>query len=134
MEAWRKTWREAAALLAGEALGALRRALADDDPRLLQGATTAPPPCLDADDWPVEAACPLALCGWLGHGLETVGQVEEFFAAVCRLIDVSLDEQAGCRWFFNWVDETPREVMRRELLAEVELSLKERSRAEGQEA
>ena len=45
MENWRKVWREGVApLLSAAGLEALRRALVTDDGRLLQGATTTPPP------------------------------------------------------------------------------------------
>jgi hypothetical protein len=124
MESWRKVWREGLApLLSTTGLQALRRGLADDDARLLQGATTTPPPLQCVQDWPVESACALGYCGWQGEGLETVAEVEEFFARMCFEIDVRLGEPAGCRWFLNWFDETPRDEMRRELLAEVNRQL-----------
>jgi hypothetical protein len=124
MESWRKVWREGLVpLLSTSGLEVLRRGLADDDARLLQGATTTPPPLQCVQDWPVEAACALGYCGWLGEGLETVAEVEEFFARMCFEIDQRLGEPAGCRWFLNWFDETPRDEMRRELLAEVNRTL-----------
>jgi hypothetical protein len=124
MESWRKVWREGLApLLSTAGLQALRRGLADDDVRLLQGATTTPPPLQCVQDWPVEAACALGYCGWQGEGLETVAEVEEFFARMCFEIDLRLGEPAGCRWFLNWFDETPRAEMRRELLGEVNRAL-----------
>ncbi len=104
-------------------LEALRDALRGDDPRLTQGSTTTPPPLMCVQDWPVEAACCLGLCGWFGEGLTTVGQVEEFFAKACFDADVLMGGGAACRWFLNWFDDTPRDEMRRELLAEVELTL-----------
>jgi hypothetical protein len=107
-------------------LTALRDALRGDDPRLVQGATTTPPPLMCVQDWPVEAADALGYCGWQGEGLETVGQVEEYFARCCFEADQRLGEPAACRWFLNWYDDTPRDEMRRELLAEVELALAER--------
>jgi hypothetical protein len=55
--------------------------------------------------------------------LETVSEVEEFFARACFETDQRLGEPAACRWFLNWYDETPREEMRRQLLAEVNRSL-----------
>lgn len=97
---------------------ALRRLLAAveaDDPALIQGATTTPAPLLILADWPVEAACALGFCGWRGEGLETVAQVEEYFATTCFKADQGLGEPAGCRWFLNWFDETPRPEMRRDL-------------------
>jgi hypothetical protein len=120
MEAWRKVWREGVApLLSPAALDALRVVLETDDVRLIQGATTVPPPLQCVQDWPVEAACVLGYCGWQGEGLATVAEVEEFFARMCFEIDSRLGEPAGCRWFLNWADETPRDEMRRLLLGEV---------------
>jgi hypothetical protein len=120
MESWRKVWRDGLEPLLSEgSLEALRRALECDDPRLVQGSTTNPPPLQCVQDWPVEGACALGYCGWQGDGLETVGEVEEFFARMCYEIDQRIGEPAGCRWFLNWFDETPREEMRQELLPEV---------------
>jgi hypothetical protein len=127
MESWRKVWREGVApLISTEGLEALARALEGDDPRLLQGATTTPPPLQCVQDWPVEAACAVGYCGWQGDGLETVAEVEEFFAKVCFEVDQQLGEPAACRWFLNWFDETPREEMRQLLLAEVKRELAQR--------
>ena len=127
MESWRKVWREGLApQLSTPGLEALWLALVSDDPRLLQGATTTPPPLQCVQDWPVEAACALGYCGWQGDALESVGQVEEFFARACFEADQRLGEPAACRWFLNWFDDTTRDQMRRELLAEVERALAER--------
>ena len=127
MESWRNTWRKGVApLLSTQSLEALRSALVKDDSRLLQGATCTPPPLQCVQDWPVEAACALGYCGWQGDGLETVAEVEEFFARMCFEIDQLLGEPAGCRWFLNWFDDTPRDEMRRDLLVEVQRSLAQR--------
>ena len=127
MESWRKVWREGLEpLLSAKGLEALRQALVSDDPRLLQGATTTPPPLQCVQDWPVEGACGLGFCGWQGEGLETVAEVEEFFARTCFEIDQRLGEPAACRWFLNWFDEAPRDEMRRLLLAEVNRALARR--------
>ena len=131
MESWRKVWREGLApLLSTTGLDALRRGLQSDDARLLQGATTTPPPLQCVQDWPVEAACALGYCGWQGDGLETVAEVEEFFARMCFEIDQRLGEPAACRWFLNWFDDTPRDEMRRELLIEVQRTLAQRLSAD----
>ncbi len=131
MESWRKVWREGVApLLSTSGLEALQQALKNDDARLLQGLTTTPPPLQCVQDWPVEAACALGFCGWQGDGLETVAEVEEFFARTCFEIDQRLGEPAACRWFLNWFDETPREEMREQLLAEVQRALAQRRSAE----
>ena len=132
MESWRKVWREGCApLISLQGLAALLKGLRDDDPRLLQGATTTPPPLQCVQDWPVEAACALGYCGWQGEGLESVAEVEEYFARVCFEVDQVLGEPAACRYFLNWFDEQPREEVRRELLAEVNRALAQR-RAEAQ--
>ena len=127
MESWRTVWREGfAPVLTLQGLEALRDALANDDQRLVQGSTTTPPPLMCVQDWPVEAACALGFCGWQGEKLETVGDVEEYFARCCFEADQKLGEAAACRWFLNWFDDTPRDAMRRELLAEVEKALADR--------
>ncbi len=124
MESWRKVWREGfAPVLSIAGLKALREALLRDDSRLIQGSTTTPPPLMCVRDWPVEAACAVGFCGWQGDHLEAVGEVEEFFARMCFEADQRLGEPAACRWFLNWFDDTPRDDVRRELLAEVEYAL-----------
>jgi hypothetical protein len=45
----------------------LRGALRGDDCRLLQRATTNPPPLQCVQQWAVEAACALGFCGWQGE-------------------------------------------------------------------
>jgi hypothetical protein len=124
IETWRSVWRDGFAPgISTTALIALRDALQKDDPRVLQGATTSPPPIMVVQDWDVEAACPISYCGWIGESLETVGQVEEYFARSCFEADQRIGEPAGCRWFLNHVDDTPRPEMIRELLAEVQREL-----------
>src|SRR5687768_2551950 len=84
MESWRIVWRDGFVPgLSTVGLTALRDALRGDDPRLVQGSTTTPPPLMCVQDWPVEAADALGFTGWQGDGLETVGQVEEHFAKCC---------------------------------------------------
>jgi hypothetical protein len=68
----------------------------------------------------------VGFCAWKGDGLETVAEVEEFFARVCFEADQVLGEPAACRWFLNWFDETPRDEMRRQLLPEVNRVLAQR--------
>lgn len=124
MEAWRKTFRNGMVpFLSVAALDALRRALFSEDKRLVQEVTTVPAPSMTVKDWPCEAACALGYAGWQGEGLNTVGEVEEYFASACFECDQLLKEPAGCRWFLNWFDETPMAVVRRELLPEVERAI-----------
>jgi hypothetical protein len=127
MESWRTVWRTGISpTLSTGGLRVLRDVLLQDDPRLTQGSTTTPPPLMCVRDWPLEAACAIGVCGWLGDRLETVGEVEEYFAEVCHEADQRLGEQAACRWFLNWFDDTPREEMRHDLVAEIDLELADR--------
>jgi hypothetical protein len=127
METWRKVWREGVApQLSTCGLQALQKALQSDDERLLQGATTSPPPLQCVRDWAVEGACVIGYCGWQGDGLSSVAEVEEFFAQVCFEVDKALGEPAACRWFLNWFDDAPRHEVRAQLLAEVNRTLSQR--------
>jgi len=112
-----------------EGLEALKKALIDDDPRLMQGKTTDPPPLNCVAHWDCEGACALGFMGWHGKGLQRVGQVEEFFAESCFQADRAIGVAAACRWFLNWFDDTPREEMRRELAAEIDIELARRQNA-----
>jgi hypothetical protein len=58
--------------------------------------------------------------------LETVGDVEAFFARVCWEADQRLGEPAACRWFLNFADDTPRAQVRSLLLVEVRNELQRR--------
>jgi hypothetical protein len=134
MESWRKVWREGfVPNLSTKALKILVDALEANNPQITQGSTTTPPPLQCTQDWPVEAACVLGFCGWKGEGLETVGEVEEYFAKRCFEADQLLGEPAACRWFLNWFDDTPRDWMRVELIKEINLTLTERDQLERQE-
>jgi hypothetical protein len=122
LESWRQVWRIGfAPQISDSGLAELAKALETDNPALGQGFTTTPPPLMYVQDWPVEAACALGYCGWKGDELQTVGEVEEYFAMKCFDADQALGEPAACRWFLNWFDDTPRGEMRRELFAEVHL-------------
>jgi hypothetical protein len=127
MEKWRRVWRNGLApQLSVNGLRALQMAIVMDDARLLQGVVTAPP-ALDAlRECAVHGTCAISFCGWQGEGLRSVGQVEEFFHRVCDAAEGAFHESAACRYFLNWYDETPRNHMRRELLAEVNLALRDR--------
>lgn len=124
MESWRTVWRGGLApFLSRSGLEALREALIFNDSRLAQGATTCPPPLQCMEGCPIESACAIGVCAWQGEGMETVGEVDEYFARCCYEAEQRLGEPAACRHFLNWFDDSPRDLMRRELLAEVELVL-----------
>lgn len=125
---WVKVWRDGIApLLSMRALGALRNAFLTDDARLIQGATTSPPPLQCVAEWDVEAACALGFCGWQGEDLAKVHEVESYFDRMCFEADQKLGESAAVRWFLNFFDDTPRDEMRRLLLAEVNTELDRRA-------
>lgn len=120
MKSWRKVWREVIVTsLSNHGLMALRDALTTDDKRLIQGATTCPPPLMYNASWPVEAADAIGLCFWLGNGLKTIGEIEHSFAQTCQNCDRLMGEQSTSRYFLGWYDDTPRETVRTELLKEV---------------
>lgn len=126
LTSWQKVWREGfAPIFPHGGMQALLKALQEDDPRLMQGMTTTPPPNLAVQDWPVEGADAIGFVGWRDTllGLNTVGEVEKFFARSCFEADQRLEEAAGCRWFLNWFDDTPRDQMRKELIPEVLLAI-----------
>jgi len=127
MQPWKRIWRDGLApLLATTELEALRHALIRDDPRLIQHATTTPPPTEVFYDEEMAGACAVCFCGWQAGGLTTVREVEQFFVRTCTVADEALGELAACRHFLNWFDEAPRAEMRRELLREVNRALNER--------
>lgn len=131
MESWRLVWRDGfVPVLSTECLTALRDALRDDDPRLIQRATSCPPPLSGVQERPCEAGCALGYMGAFaagGFGVATVADAEEFFARACFEADQRLGEPAACRWFLDWFDRESRDELRRELLPEVERAIAERS-------
>lgn len=130
MESWRKVWRDGfAPQFSTAALAAMRDALANDHPNLVQGATTIPAPLQPLADQPAECCCILGFAAWQVDGLGTVAQLEEEFSLMCFEADQAMGEPAACRYFLNWYDETPREEMRREMLAEIDLLLRPNSEA-----
>lgn len=125
MERWRRVWREGLApQLSPPGLLALQTALRRDDPRLLQGAICSPPTLDALRAQPVDCACAIGYCGWIGEGCATVGELEDYFHRVCENADAVFHEAAACRFFLHWFDAVPRSVMRREMLAEVSLVLR----------
>lgn len=137
MERWREVWRKGfSPLMPTTGLEALAEALRSDDPKLVQGATTVPPPLQCIQDWPVEGACAVTYCGWKAKVAETggclIGDAEEFFARACFDCDAAICEPAGCRHFLVWFDETPRAQVREEFFPEVELELARRREVAGE--
>lgn len=122
-KAWIKSFHEGLIpLLTDGELTALRDGLANDDPRLIQNWTTRPAPIPSAHNWPVEGACLIGYAGWIGGGLETVGEVESFFNRICWEAD-SRTIDSAIQYLLYYYDENPREVVFRELLSECNLAL-----------
>jgi hypothetical protein len=82
-----------------------------------------PSPSPSLQDWPVKAACAIGFAGWQGDQLKTLGQVEDYFGKLCMDVDFTLGEPGSVRWFLDWFDHMPRDLMRRQLLAEVNVEL-----------
>ena len=124
MESWRKVWREGVApLLSTVSLAALAKGFGDRRRPASQGATTTPPPLQCVHDWPVECRVCARLLRLAGRRAGIRGGGRGVLCPMCFEIDRCLGEPAGCRWFLNWFDETPRLEMRRLLLAEVNAPL-----------
>jgi hypothetical protein len=131
LEPWRHALREGvfaatrpdgSPFISDAALAALAAALAADDPRLVQDTTCRPKPtggaCGPLTRYPVAGACLIGYCAWQGDGLETVGEVEEFFDNLC----LAADEQMGrsAVWtFLEFFDDTPRPEVLAALRVEV---------------
>src|SRR4051794_29041840 len=109
MESWRHVFREGLEpVVSTPGLRALHQALLTDDRRLIQGATTTPPPLRCLQDCAVEGACMTAFPFWQGDGLKTVAETEEAFAEACYEMDARLGEPAACRHLLNAYDSWPR--------------------------
>jgi hypothetical protein len=122
MEAWRRVWRVGLVpQLSTAGLEGLRTALGRDDPRMITGATTQPPPLRCVEQEPLEAACPL--CWALLEGKPptacSVGLMEECFARTCIRAGELCGDPGAVRWFLNQIDEWSRPDLIKNLLPEV---------------
>lgn len=120
-----RAWRQGFAPLFSPAeLEALASALRDDSPELTQGSTTTPPAFPISAYCICEGGCAISYAAWKGLGLFTVTEVEDAFVKKCHEAHLLLREADCCgQDFISWFDQTPRDEMRRELLAEVEREL-----------
>lgn len=127
MSSWQAVWRMGFAPgMSVAELRSLRSGLLADAADLLQGATTEPAPVTSCLDWPASRACPIVYGAWKAEGLATVGELQDCFDRACFEADMRLGEPAGVRGFLNWFDDSPRETVRRSLLAEVDRELDRR--------
>jgi hypothetical protein len=135
---WQVAWRNGfAPLLTTSGLEALRSALLHESPELVRGVTTTLPDGADPNDSPPTAACPLAYAGWRGDGLPSAAAVEAWWVELYDAADARLtDGPAGVWELLDFIDESPRPVVRRGLMLEVGRELARRAAVEttGQEA
>jgi len=129
LASWQGAWREGIVpQLTTVGLRNLKAALERNDPQMVTGATSVPPPLQSILGCPVQACCPF--CFALLDGLEpyqiTVGQLEERFALACSRADELLGEPAGIRHFLNQIDEWTRQDLIWNLLPEVHRALAQR--------
>ena len=128
---WRLIFRKGVApQLSVYELLALQAGLQKNDPAIIQGQTTRPDAIgLNRREEPRQC-CPVAYAIWKSAdnipGI-TVGEVDEEFAKVCAKCDQALGYERSIRHFLNWVDDTPRTEMIRDLLAELVLATTARS-------
>jgi len=109
---------------------ALQAGLIRNDPALIQGRTVQPDPLQKNRLEEPTACCPIAYAIWQSKenipGI-TAGEVEECFTKLCATCDNITGEPRAVRHFLNWADDTDRETMRTQLLAEVTIALLARS-------
>jgi hypothetical protein len=126
-EPWQRAWRNGfAPQLDCEALEAVRLGLLRGDACLLQGATSSPPAVEVFFADRLEACCILSFGFWQTGRLSKVADLESHYKQLCVAADDALGEPGACGAFLNWYDQTPREVMRRALLREVNRLLNRR--------
>lgn len=129
MEAWREAWRRGfAPQFHSETLRGLLAALRSNSVQIGQDYTCYPWPNPSNYERACESACPVGYCGMV-DGLETVGEVNEFFGEVCHNADRLLGGPGECRHFLNAVDSWSRPQLLANLIPEVELALQNREAA-----
>ena len=128
---WVEVWRDFLCPQLNDAgLRELREALARDAATLITGASLYPPDIQGCRDWPVESACPLGYALWHGSDDPPIVGVlcRRFTEAVIRCDEMA--GQAVAFIFLRWVDNTPRDLMRAQLIEEVDRELLRREDAE----
>jgi hypothetical protein len=126
MEKWRRVWRDGIVPnVDTQGLETLREFLVSDSPRLVQGVISVPPNVPGSCDMAPVAACAIGVCGM--HLCQTTLAMQRHFSHICDAADSEFEESASTRYFLAWFDDAPREVMRREMLSEVALALKEKN-------
>lgn len=143
IEPWRQSWREGVLpSLSTRALVVLRKAVLENDPRLVQGHTTVPVfehsgPQSDAAE--CRGACPLAYALWQEDDRVSrdnypmsVGEVQELFDRAMQRycpVEFAPNPAAAQQSFFGWWDEGRPDEVRADLLEELDLALRQRREA-----
>jgi hypothetical protein len=107
-------------------LNAMLKLLEADDPAIIQGSTSFPPPLLATDGEQVESVDPVGFMGSDNTLTLTVGEVEEGFARLCFDADQRLGEPAACRFLLNAIDDNDRTEVWDFLTAEIRQELSRR--------
>lgn len=123
---WQAVLRAALAEAPDAGLVALRRALAQDSPTVIQGETCRPG--WDRPEAEVECACPLAYLAWKGKGVRRVGELEQHWARMSWELNQRFRDRHWCAVavLFAFLDDSPRHAVLAALLAEVDAELHER--------
>jgi hypothetical protein len=133
LPSWKHVWRTGIVpQVSTEGLQRLRRALLEDDSRVLTGSTCFPPPLQCCEDERVERCCPVCWLILAGKSPEaiSVGLLDEAFARLCWEADKLCGQPMSIRYLLNWIDETPRPELRKQLIVECDLALAGRMPAE----
>jgi hypothetical protein len=129
LKPWQKAFREEIAPhLSEKTLAVLRKGLDEDDPRLVQGTTVSPHPSGPIGSrgrtTPPTGACALGYCGWQGEGLNSVGDVWDFFGKFRNEVDdYALND------FVSFFDSNERHMVFAALSSEIDAVLAERLEA-----
>lgn len=92
-------------ILSDQEKQSLRHSLTIRDPRFMQGATTFPMISRHgAYQTTCERGCLIGVIG-MNKGLTTVGEVEDYFAHICHLVDVRMGEASIVRHLLNFYDQ-----------------------------
>lgn len=93
-------------------LAALRRGIERADAALAHGQTTEPPDFVCYEDCLPLAACAVCYAGWKGDGLQTVGELSQYFFAVCAHANARLGGDGECAPGLNYWDFDNQEARR----------------------
>lgn len=119
---WLTAWRALTPHLTTRALEALERACETDSGELVQGVTCVPSIMQCPGGTVPCQACLIGYAGWRGEGLETIGEIEDYFARMTWKIDDTIGKTCS-RWLTCWFDETPRAEVFAALLPEIRAEL-----------